>query len=80
MSIWGRLAAATEEVSPGATMIQVLFGGGEPPRDPDRDRSQDNTDNNALPFTVGMITLGAKMAKSDGVITQGRGQRLQKSL
>ncbi len=69
MSIWRRLAAATEEVSPGATLVHVLFGGGEPSRDSDRDQNPDDTADNALPFTAGMITLGAKMAKSDGVIT-----------
>jgi DnaJ like chaperone protein len=68
MSIWGRLAAATEEISPGATLVHVLFGGGEQSRDPGR--NQDNTHENALPFTAGMIALGAKMAKSDGVITR----------
>jgi DnaJ like chaperone protein len=68
MSIWGRLAAATEEISPGATLVHVLFGAGEQSRDPGR--NQDNTHENALPFTAGMIALGAKMAKSDGVITR----------
>jgi DnaJ like chaperone protein len=66
MSIWERLAVAAEEVSPGATLVHVLFGGG----DARRDQAHDDTHDNALPFTVGMITLGAKMAKSDGVITR----------
>jgi DnaJ like chaperone protein len=66
MSIWERLAVAAEEVSPGATLVHVLFGG----EDARRDRNQDDTHDNALPFTVGMIALGAKMAKSDGVIAR----------
>jgi DnaJ like chaperone protein len=68
MSIWGRLAAATEEISPGAALVHVLFGGEQPSHDPRR--NQDNTHENAMPFTAGMIALGAKTAKSDGVITR----------
>jgi DnaJ like chaperone protein len=66
MSIWERLAVAAEEVSPGATLVHVLFSG----ENARRDRNQDDMHHNALPFTVGMIALGAKMAKSDGVITR----------
>jgi DnaJ like chaperone protein len=67
MSIWARLAAATIESSPGATLIGTLFGGGS---EGPGDGKKQSSDDNALPFTLGMITLGAKMAKADGVVTK----------
>jgi DnaJ like chaperone protein len=67
MSIWERLAAATFESSPGASLTSTLFG--RPSGLSDNGKTQ-SSDDNALPFTVGMITLGAKMAKADGVVTK----------
>jgi DnaJ like chaperone protein len=58
MSIWEKLAAAVADVSTGAGM-----GGWFSDRAARRVSTED-----ALPFTVGMITLGAKMAKADGVV------------
>jgi len=56
MSIWDQLAAATADFS----IKGVLH----------RDQQQDRRLDEALPFTVGMISLAAKMAKADGVVTK----------
>jgi DnaJ like chaperone protein len=56
MSIWDQLAAATADFS----IRSVLH----------RDQKQDRRLDEALPFTVGMISLAAKMAKADGVVTK----------
>lgn len=79
MSIWKKLAAATAEISP-ETAISALFGGGAAHRasNPDRRREDWPTDE-ALPFTVGMISLGAKMAKSDGVVTKDEVRAFKKA-
>jgi DnaJ like chaperone protein len=61
MSVWEKLAAAIAETSMGATIMGAPFS----------DRAKHNTPaDDALPFTMGMVTLGAKMAKADGVISQ----------
>lgn len=63
MSIWETLAAAVANVS----TIGPRFGSEEAYDSPSkRYRPVDD----ALPFTVGMIMLGAKMAKADGVVTK----------
>jgi len=56
MSIWDQLAAATADFS----IRSVLH----------RDQKQDRRLDEARPFTVGMISLAAKMAKADGVVTK----------
>ena len=53
MSVWGRLAGAAAG----------LVGGGS------IDREADGPPENEVAFTVGVIALGAKMAKADGVVT-----------
>ena len=59
MSIWEKLAdAATGMVSGGP--IGAFLGGS---------REQDGSAEDQVAFTVGVITLGAKMAKADGVVT-----------
>jgi DnaJ like chaperone protein len=68
MSIWGRLASATTDSSPGSTLIGAFFGGGSGQPSPAQGHAP--SDDNALPFTLGMITLGAKMAQADGVVTR----------
>ena len=73
MSIWGKLAAAELLV---AGPIAALLGGRAAPDD--RDKKQDQLAENQVAFTVGVIVLGAKMAKADGVVTSGRGQCLQR--
>ena len=54
MSIWGKLAGAAAELAKGGP-IGALLGGG--------------LAENQMAFTVGVIALGAKMAKADGVVT-----------
>jgi DnaJ like chaperone protein len=53
MSIWQRIAGAVQDV--GGT-VGSLFGGDKPPE-------------KSVAFTIGMIALGAKMAKADGDVT-----------
>ena len=53
MSIWGKLAGAAAELAKGSP-IGALGGG---------------LAENQMAFTVGVIALGAKMAKADGVVT-----------
>ena len=53
MSIWGKLAGAPEELAKGGP-IGALGGG---------------LAENQMAFTVGLFSLGAKMAKADGVVT-----------
>jgi DnaJ like chaperone protein len=66
MSIWGKLAAA--ELLIGGS-IAALLGGRAAPNALHHDREQDGLAENEVVFTVGVIALGAKMAKADGVVT-----------
>lgn len=59
MSIWSRILEALAEV--GESMIGFLSRASGSGAQPDPERS--------LAFTIGMIALGAKMAKADGVVT-----------
>ena len=52
MSIWGRLSAATHELSLGG-QISSLLGFGPPSEEPKRYAEPDNE----VPFTVGVIVL-----------------------
>lgn len=58
MSIWTRLAEALSNIgdSVGAFLSKLA---GSHPRTPEK----------SIAFTIGMIALGAKMAKADGVVT-----------
>jgi DnaJ like chaperone protein len=62
MSIWRKLGAA--ELLVAGPMAAFL--GGRAARD---DRGMDQLAENQVAFTVGVIALGAKMAKADGVVT-----------
>ena len=64
MSIWGKLGAAELLVS---GPIAALLGTSAAPGG--RDNKQDQLAENQVVFTVGVIMLGAKMAKADGVVT-----------
>src|SRR6476620_1550481 len=55
MSIWGKLASATAELS--GSPIGTVLG------------SADAKEPAEIAFAVGVIALGAKMAKADGVVT-----------
>jgi DnaJ like chaperone protein len=66
MSIWERLATAATQLTVARPIAALL--GGESGHDVfDRNQRQDQ---NQLAFTVGVIALSAKMAKSDGVVTK----------
>ena len=64
MSIWGKLAAA-ELLAVGP--IAALLGDRAAPDD--RDKRLGQLAENQVAFTVGVIMLGAKMAKADGVVS-----------
>jgi DnaJ like chaperone protein len=67
MSIWGKLASATAQLSIGSSIAELLAdqsGHGFP------DRNEDQRPENEVAFTVGVIALSAKMAKADGVVTK----------
>ena len=55
MSIWGKLADVTAELMRGSPLGTVLSG---------QESGKDQ-----LAFTVGVVALGAKMAKADGLVT-----------
>jgi DnaJ like chaperone protein len=63
MSIWGRLSAATHDLSLGG-QISSLLGFGPP----SEERKLYAEPDNEVPFTVGVIVLSAKMAKADGSV------------
>src|SRR5262245_10938112 len=63
MSIWDKLVAHTGNFS----IIGI--------RNEDQNRPLDE----ALPFTFGMISLAAKMAKADGVVTKDEVQAFKKA-
>src|SRR5262245_59819663 len=69
MSVWGKLAAAIADTSTGATTMGAQLGGGARHNNPRRE-THDTSADDALPFTMGMVTLGAKMAKADGVVSK----------
>lgn len=74
MSIWERLVSAVADVSMGAT-LGPRFGAEVPHDSPLKHDGQAD----ALPFTVGMIVLGAKMAKADGVVTKDEVRAFKKA-
>jgi DnaJ like chaperone protein len=69
MSIWRRLAAATADLSTGNQVGSLLEG--RSARDVRNHHKVSDEPDNQVPFAVGVIMLGAKMAKADGVITGG---------
>lgn len=68
MSVWGKLAGAAAGLAVGGP-IGALLGGVAGHYVIDRDQEQDGPAENQVAFTVGVIALGAKMAKADGVVT-----------
>ncbi len=71
MSIWGKLAGAAAGLAVGGP-IGALVGGfaGHFVIDRDKDDGEGAPGENQVAFTVGVIALGAKMAKADGVVTE----------
>ena len=61
MSIWGKLADVAAELARGAPIGSLRSGV--------HHQEQDGSAENQVAFTVGVIALGAKMAKADGVVT-----------
>jgi DnaJ like chaperone protein len=68
MSVWGKLAGAAAGLAVGGP-IGALLGGVAGHYVIDRDKEEDGPAENQVAFTVGVIALGAKMAKADGVVT-----------
>ena len=68
MSIWGKLAGAAAGFALGGP-IGALLGGLAGHFGLDRGLGHDRPQDSAVAFTVGVIALGAKMAKADGVVT-----------
>ncbi len=71
MSIWGKLAGAATGWALGGP-IGALLGAVAGHFGVDRQLGQDDSDGppeSQVAFTVGVIALGAKMAKADGVVT-----------
>ena len=71
MSIWGRLAGTAAGLADNAHignpvhgLLGVFAGGHLFHRDGDR------TAKHQVAFTIGVIALGAKMAKADGIVTR----------
>ncbi len=68
MSVWGKLAGAAAGLAVGGP-IGALVGGVAGHYVIDRDQEQEGGGEDQVAFTVGVIALGAKMAKADGVVT-----------
>jgi DnaJ like chaperone protein len=69
MSIWGKLAGAAAGLAVGGP-IGALVGGVAGHYAIDRGQEEEGPAENQVAFTVGVIALGAKMAKADGVVTK----------
>lgn len=69
MSVWGKLAGAAAGLAIGGP-IGALMGGFAGHYVIDRDKKEGEGGENQVAFTVGVIALGAKMAKADGTVTK----------
>ncbi len=69
MSIWGKLTGVAAGLAVGGP-IGALIGGLAGHFVIDQDSPQTAEENKQVAFTVGVIALGAKMAKADGVVTK----------
>lgn len=69
MSIWGKLAGAAAGLAIGGP-IGALIGGFAGHFVVDREGSGGSPEEKQVAFTIGVIALGAKMAKADGVVTK----------
>ena len=69
MSVWGKVIGATAGFAVGGPIGALL--GGIAGHVFDRSRGEDTGDaTRQIAFTIGVIVLGAKMAKADGVVTR----------
>jgi DnaJ like chaperone protein len=69
MQLWGKLAGATAGLAAGGP-FGALLGGFAGHYIIDRDEQEDTPVEKQVAFTVGVIALGAKMAKADGIVTR----------
>lgn len=71
MSIWGKLAGAAAGLAIGGP-LGALVGAvaGHFAVDRQQSTDPDTPPQNHIAFTIGVIALGAKMAKADGVVTR----------
>jgi DnaJ like chaperone protein len=69
MTVWGKLTGVAAGLALGGP-IGALIGGIAGHFVIDQDSPQAAEENRQLAFTVGVIALGAKMAKADGVVTK----------
>jgi DnaJ like chaperone protein len=69
MSIWGKLAGAAAGMAIGGP-LGGLLGGLAGHYVIDREDESEALGQNQVAFTVGVIALGAKMAKADGLVTR----------
>lgn len=69
MSIWGKIAGAAAGLAVGGP-IGALVGTLAGHLVIDREKGEGDGGENQVAFTVGVIALGAKMAKADGVVTK----------
>src|SRR5215469_13409518 len=69
MSIWGKLAGAAAGMAIGGP-LGGLLGGLAGHYVIDREDESEASGQNQVAFTIGVIALGAKMAKADGVVTR----------
>lgn len=78
MSIWGKILGAAAGLAIGGPLGAVLgalaghftVDQDEQGRAPEADAFDPRADANRVAFTIGVIALGAKMAKADGVVTR----------
>lgn len=69
MSIWGKIIGATSGFAIGGPIGALIGGFAGHAFDKMRD-AEDPDATKQIAFTVGVIALGAKMAKADGVVTR----------
>jgi len=69
MSIWGKLAGAAAGLAIGGP-VGAIIGAVAGHYAIDRERGEVAAPDRQIAFTIGVIALGAKMAKADGVVTR----------
>lgn len=70
VSIWGKIIGGTAGFALGGPIGALLGGVAGHALDRMRARASGGHDTRQMAFTVGVIVLGAKMAKADGVVTR----------
>src|SRR4026207_1104334 len=70
MSIWGRVASAAAGLAEGGHMSGPVRGLLEAFAGHIVHHDSDNNAQTQVAFTIGVIALGAKMAKADGIVTR----------